>query len=130
MSNSGFVAVDAGKMAWEEYTTERVSQTLFRKIFFTEAETGMTIALVRYPAGIINPSHTHPCGHALYVLEGKLVTHRGTHDPGTFVWFPEGEVMEHGASAETDVTALFITNKPFRIDYVDTPAAIKPVDTY
>jgi hypothetical protein len=38
--------------------------------------------------------------------------------------------MEHGASAETDVTALFVTNKPFHIDYVDTPAAIKPVDHF
>jgi hypothetical protein len=36
-----------------------------------------------------------------------------------FVWFPEGEVMEHGASAEGDVTVLFITNKKFRIDYVE-----------
>ena len=34
-----------------------------------------------------------------------------------FVWCPEGEVMEHGASAEGDVTVLFVTNKRFRIDY-------------
>jgi hypothetical protein len=27
--------------------------------------------------------------------------------------------MEHGASAEGDVTVVFITNKAFRIDYVD-----------
>jgi hypothetical protein len=25
--------------------------------------------------------------------------------------------MEHGASADGDVTVVFITNKPFRIDY-------------
>jgi hypothetical protein len=55
----------------------------------------------------------------LYVLEGALVTHRGRFGPGTFVWFPEGEVMEHGATNESDVTVLFITNKRFRIDYVD-----------
>ena len=29
--------------------------------------------------------------------------------------------MEHGATAESDVVALFVTNKAFRIDYVDTP---------
>jgi hypothetical protein len=34
------------------------------------------------------------------------------------VWFPEGEVMEHGASAEQDVVVLFITNKPFEMRYV------------
>jgi hypothetical protein len=27
--------------------------------------------------------------------------------------------MEHGATADGDVTVLFITNKRFRIDYVD-----------
>ena len=73
---------------------------------------------VRYPAGIINPHHTHPCGHGMFVLEGTLVTHKGSFQPGTFVWFPEGEVMEHGASPEGDCTVLFITNKSFRIDYV------------
>ena len=55
----------------------------------------------------------------MYVLEGTLVTHKGRFPPGTFVWFPEGEVMEHGASADGDVVVLFITNKGFRIDYVD-----------
>jgi quercetin dioxygenase-like cupin family protein len=67
----------------------------------------------------MNTKHTHPCGHGLYVLEGQLKTHKGTFGPGSFVWFPEGEVMEHGASAEADVTVLFITNKRFRIDYVE-----------
>jgi quercetin dioxygenase-like cupin family protein len=121
-SSSKFISVDATALPWEEYTTERVRETLFRKVLFTESETGVTIALVRYPAGIINPSHTHPCGHGLYVLEGRLVTHRGVFGPGTLVWFPEGEVMEHGAAAEGDLVALFVTNKSFRIDYIDAPS--------
>ena len=62
----------------------------------------------------------------MFVLEGQLVTHKGTFGPGSFVWFPEGEVMEHGASAEGDVTVVFITNKPFRIDYVEAPGGKKP----
>jgi hypothetical protein len=31
--------------------------------------------------------------------------------------FPKVAVMEHGATAEGDVTVLFITNKKFEIDY-------------
>jgi hypothetical protein len=54
----------------------------------------------------------------MYVLEGTLVTHAGRHGPGTFVWCPEGLEMEHGATPESDVTVLFITNKPFEIRYV------------
>jgi quercetin dioxygenase-like cupin family protein len=56
------------------------------------------------------------------------VTHRGEFGPGTFVWFPEGEAMHHGASADGDMLALFVTNKPFRIDYVATQAEAPPSD--
>ena len=113
--------IDTKSLPWDSQFNERIGHALLRKTLFNDPETGMLIRLVRYPAGVINPKHTHPCGHGMYVLEGTLVTHQGTFGPGTFVWFPEGEVMEHGASAEGDVTVVFITNKAFRIDYVDGP---------
>jgi quercetin dioxygenase-like cupin family protein len=119
MSNDQFFAVDTSEQPWEDRYNEKVRKTMFRKELHTDAETGVEIRLVRYPAGFVNPSHTHPCGHGLFVLEGMLATHKGTFRPGTFVWFPEGEVMEHGATEDADVTVLFITNKRFRIDYVD-----------
>ena len=31
---------------------------------------------------------------------------------------PEGQVVEHGATQDDDVTVLFITNKPLDIHYV------------
>ena len=77
----------------------------------------MTVRIVRYVAGLTNTWHTHPCAHGMYVLEGTLVTHAGRFGPGSFVWFPEGMVMEHGATAEEDVVVLFITNKKFEIHY-------------
>jgi quercetin dioxygenase-like cupin family protein len=119
MSQSQFLAVDAADMPWEERFNDKIGRALFRKELFSDPETGMMVRLVRYPAGVINPRHTHPCGHGMYVLEGRLVTHKGSYGPGSFVWFPEGEVMEHGASAEGDCTVVFITNKSFRIDYVE-----------
>jgi quercetin dioxygenase-like cupin family protein len=118
MDQAGFFAIDTNRQAWEERFNEHIGKMLFRKNLYTDPQNGMEIRLVRYPAGIINPLHTHPCGHGMYVLEGQLVTHRGTFGPGSFVWFPEGEAMEHGASAEGDVIVVFITNKSFRIDYV------------
>jgi len=119
MQKGQFIAIDTKKISWEERFNEKLGRVLFRKDLFNDPETGAEIRLVRYPSGVINPSHTHPCGHGMYVLEGTLVTHKGEFGPGTFVWFPEGEVMEHGASSEGDVTVLFITNKRFRIDYVE-----------
>ena len=118
MNRSPYVAIDANKLPWEERFHEKVGKAIYRKELFTDPKTGMLVRLVRYPAGVINPRHTHPCGHGMYVLEGRLVTHKGTYGPGSFVWFPEGETMEHGASADGDVTVLFITNKPFEIHYV------------
>ena len=111
-------AIDTAALPWEERFNEKLGRALFRKNLVTDPDTGMEVRLVRYPAGVINVWHTHPCAHGMYVLEGQLVTHQGTFGPGTFVWFPEGEAMEHGASAAGDVTVVFITNKQFRIDYV------------
>jgi quercetin dioxygenase-like cupin family protein len=119
MPKNSLLVINTVETEWEERFNEKIGRSLFRKELFDDPETGMMIRLVRYPAGVINPSHTHPCGHGMYVLEGKLVTHQGTYGPGAFVWFPEGEVMEHGASPEGDVTVVFITNKRFRIDYVE-----------
>jgi quercetin dioxygenase-like cupin family protein len=118
MPTSSFLAIDTNQMPWEERFSEQIGKAIYRKELFKDPETGMMVRLVRYPAGVINPNHTHPCGHGMYVLEGNLVTHRGTFGPGSFVWFPEGESMEHGASTDGDVIAVFITNKPFRIDYI------------
>jgi quercetin dioxygenase-like cupin family protein len=123
MNQSKLLVIDTHAMPWEERFNEKIGRALFRKELYTDPETGGLIRLVRYPAGVINPRHTHPCGHGMFVLEGKLVTHAGTFGPGTFVWFPEGEVMEHGASYEGDVTVLFVTNKAFRIDYVEEVAS-------
>lgn len=118
MHNKPLFSIDADSLQWEERFNEHIGAAIFRKELFSDPETGMLVRLVRYPAGVINPRHTHPCGHGMYVLAGTLVTHQGTFGPGSFVWFPEGQAMEHGASADGDVTVLFITNKPFRIDYM------------
>jgi quercetin dioxygenase-like cupin family protein len=114
----GGYAINTHEIPWLERFNEKLGCALFRKELYEDPDNGMLIRLVRYPAGVINPGHTHPCGHGMFVLEGTLVTHRGSYGPGSFVWFPEGEVMEHGASAEGDVTVVFITNKAFRLDYV------------
>ena len=94
MTTSEFIAIDTNQMPWEERFNERIGRDLFRKELLTDPETGMGVKVARYPAGVINPNHTHPCDHAMFVLEGNLVTHRGTFGPGSFVWFPEGEAME------------------------------------
>jgi quercetin dioxygenase-like cupin family protein len=91
-----------------------------------DPDTGMQVMKMIYRAGFTNPWHTHDCAHGIYVLDGTLTTHRGDYGPGSFVWFPEGGSMHHGAGTEQDCTFLFITNKPFDIHFVgdeNDPAA-------
>jgi quercetin dioxygenase-like cupin family protein len=117
MSDLKLTAIDTSALPWEERPNQKIGRSLYRKNLIVDPDTGMEIRLVRYPAGVVNPLHTHPCAHGMYVLEGKLVTHDGQYGPGHFIWFPEGSLMEHGATAEEDVTVLFITNKRFEIHY-------------
>ena len=118
MGENEITAMDTNAMPWEERYKEELGLTLFRKFLLEDPDTGMQFRLVRYPAGVMNPWHTHPCAHGMYVLEGTLVTHAGSYGPGSFVWFPEGMEMEHGATEQSDVTVLFITNKPLEIHYL------------
>ena len=118
MKPQEMIAIDTNTMPWEERYQAAIGKSNFRKLLLQDPDTGTEVRLVRYPAGFTTTWHTHPCAHGMYVLEGTLVTHAGAYGPGAFVWFPEGTVMEHGASAENDVTVLFITNKRFEIHYV------------
>ena len=65
------------------------------------------IRMLRYPKGVLNPEHTHPVGHGIFVLEGKLQTDNRTYGPGTWVWFPQGETIELGATDESDMVGIF-----------------------
>src|SRR5262249_11173949 len=86
MPHDEFHAIDTTAVPWEERFNPKLGRAILRKDLYTDPQTGAEIRLVRYPAGLVNPAHTHPCGHGLYVLEGNLVTHKGTFGPGTFVW--------------------------------------------
>jgi quercetin dioxygenase-like cupin family protein len=105
-------------MPWEDVFNPVTGKTIQRKHFLKDSDTGMEVMVVRYPTGTITPKHTHPCAHGLYVLSGKLYTHEGLFGPGDFVWYPEGNVGEHGATDEGPVTLVFVTNKSFDISFV------------
>ncbi|MGO8814663.1 MAG: cupin domain-containing protein [Terriglobia bacterium] len=119
MDQKAMIAMDTTTMPWEERHMAALGKSNFRKLLLQDPDTGMEVRLVRYPAGFMTTWHTHPCAHGMYVLEGTLVTHAGKYGPGAFVWFPEGMLMEHGATPEAEVTVVFITNKKFDIHFTD-----------
>lgn len=111
-------AVDSNAMEWNERPSARLGLSCFKKLLVVDDDTGMQVNITKYPAGYVTPRHDHPCAHGMFVLEGTLHTSDGDYGPGSFVWFPEGSVAEHGA-VDADVTVLFITNKEFAIRYMD-----------
>ncbi|MGZ4650719.1 MAG: cupin domain-containing protein [Kineosporiaceae bacterium] len=112
-------AIDTTTAEWGSFPIPQLGVELPAMPLIEDPDTGMQVFKLIYRAGFMNPWHTHPCAHGIYVLEGTLRTHQGTYGPGSFVWFPEGGIMEHGATDDADCTFLFITNKPFDIHYPD-----------
>ena len=117
MTKEELYSVDTNTMPWTEFYVEELKGGFPVKPLFSDPDTGMFAAKIRYRAGFTNARHRHNCAHGMYVLDGILKTHAGSFGPGSFVWFPEGMEMEHGATQDNDVTFLFITNKPFDIIY-------------
>lgn len=117
MSEKRAKAWHPDQMEWLEIFDEHVGMNIYDKRMVDALEDGIMINFSKYPAGYYKPAHTHPCGHGIYVIKGKLRTEEGIYGPGSFVWHPEGCVCRHGATEEEDCEFLFITNKPFDIFY-------------
>jgi quercetin dioxygenase-like cupin family protein len=111
------IVSDSSRMPWEMFHVEQTGADIPSKTLFNDPDTGLSVILLRYAAGFTNTWHTHPHAHGVFVLDGVLSTHEGEFGPGTFVWFPEGGWMQHGATADNDCTFLFITDKSFGIFY-------------
>ena len=118
MKPVALTVVDTNTAEWQLFPVEYIKANLEHVPLMDDPDTGMMILKMVYRAGFTNPWHSHPCAHGVYVLEGTLNTHQGRYPAGSFVWFPEGGVMEHGATQDEDCTFLFITNKPFAIHHV------------
>ena len=109
--------VDTNSCKWHDLPIDFMKCAIQVIPLINDTESGMAIVKARYPRGVCDPWHSHPCAHGLYVLEGTLKTHQGNYEPGHFVAFPEGGVMIHGATDEQDCVVLFITNKKFEIHF-------------
>ena len=110
--------VETADAEWQGFPVEFLGASLEHIPLVSDPATGMQVLKMVYRAGFTNPWHSHSCAHGVYVLEGTLDTHQGRYPTGSFVWFPEGGIMEHGATQDADCTFLFITNKPFDIHFV------------
>ena len=87
-----------------------------------DPDSGLYVDHIIYRAGTVTKRHTHSCAHGIYVLSGTLLANGKEYAPGTMIWFPQGAVMEHGATEREDAEILFIytgmsLKRPFDIEY-------------
>lgn len=119
MSNKEIQRFNSNALPWAGLDVKELNFAIPWIPLHEDPETGANVFVMRYPAGFTNPWHHHDCSHGIYVLTGTLNTPIGEFGPGNYVWFPEGSVHYHGATAESEVTFLFITNKKFNIMFAD-----------
>jgi len=81
-------SVDTGQLAW----TQSPSGTVWRKRVHLvgPAESGQVTSVVRYDADSNFPTHEHPDGEEILVLEGVFSDEQGDWPAGTFLLNPQG----------------------------------------
>lgn len=111
---------------WVKTYEEKIKGHIyFTKMLTDDPVTGMSVQMVHYPAGTVNNWHCHNPSHGMYVLEGQFYTNSKqgiqVYGPKSWVWFPEGGWMEHGATEDSDAVCLAVFNKPFDEFFMGDP---------
>ena len=85
------VVVRSSELAWEASPAGGVERKRFHR--FGPPESGQVTSLVRYLPGARFPSHAHPEGEEIFVIEGVFSDARGDWPAGSWLASPEG--FEH-----------------------------------
>lgn len=85
------------------------------KVLSADEDTGAVAALVKFPAGYLEPKHGHPCAHDILIMKGSLVdteTGKAT-SKGMFFYAPAGDI--HGpfqVPEDKDCIFFVVTDGP------------------
>ena len=82
------VVMDTGAMAWQRSPGAGVWRKRLELV--GGAEDGRVTSIVRYDAGSRFPSHAHPDGEEILVLEGTFADEHGEYPAGTYLLNPDG----------------------------------------
>lgn len=82
------VSVDSSTMDWEPSPAGKVLRKRLHLV--GRAEAGQVTSIVRYEPGATFPSHSHPDGEEILVLEGTFSDEHGHWPAGSYLLNPEG----------------------------------------
>lgn len=115
MNSDRSVLVHARPSSQPWVPTSSTGTVLRRRVFrFGGAESGRVTSIVRYQPHAQFPSHPHPQGEEIFVLEGVFSDWRGHHQKGTFLLNPEG--FEHAPGSEQGCV-LFVRLRQYAGEY-------------
>lgn len=85
--------VNAEEIPWEEDPYLELPEGVKTFTLNTNDEEGRADMFVRFPAGYVEPEHTHPSAHAVLILDGTMTVHGHTLTPGDYIY---GQKAPHG----------------------------------
>ena len=81
------LVIETEPMAWIASPAEQVWRKPLER---AAAESGLATSIVRFGAGASFPSHPHPLGEEIYVLEGIFSDQQGDYPAGSYLRNPPG----------------------------------------
>ncbi len=96
------VAVRSAQLPWQPSPATGVQRRLLAR---DGTEDARATSIVRYEAGAVFPSHAHPSGEEIFVLEGEFADEHGVYPAGTYIKNPDGS--SHAPRSTTGCT-LFV----------------------
>jgi quercetin dioxygenase-like cupin family protein len=108
------VIIDPETMEWSS-GSEDLPPGAMLKVVSSDEETGAVAAIVKFPAGYVEPKHGHPCGHDILIIQGKLVNPESGQEisKGMYFYAPKGDI--HGplqVPKEEDCIFFVVTDGP------------------
>lgn len=102
------VVIRPGDAPWQASPSPGVMRCLLDRV---GGEAARATSLVRYAPGSVFPTHAHPDGEEILVLDGVFSDDTGDHGPGTYLRNPDGS--RHAPRSETGCT-LFVKLRQFQ----------------
>lgn len=110
---------DTKNLPWETIMDEHQEKQFQDMKLILNEDSGLLVNLSINPKGYYKAKHVHECSHGILVLKGTFKTDEGEFGPGTFIWYPEGTVMSHGATDREECIFLYIQDQKGELIYLD-----------
>ena len=81
------IVIRPGDTPWQASPSPGVTRRMLDRV---GDEAARATSLVRYAPGSVFPTHEHPDGEEILVLEGVFTDEHGEHGPGTYLRNPDG----------------------------------------